>query len=108
MNEEFQKDLDELLNRLLTNLEKDLPKRWNEIELKLESKEMFEVMFGLLARQLTLAIQFGANLNCWTYDIAPLILRSMADNFINFSWISAEPLERSKKFIYYGLGQEKL
>jgi hypothetical protein len=32
----------------------------------------------------------------------------MTDNYINLAWIFGEPLERSRKFILHGLGQEKL
>jgi hypothetical protein len=41
-------------------------------------------------------------------DIAPIILRCMADNYINFSWIAQSPEDRSRKFILHGLGLEKL
>lgn len=108
MTKECQIDLDNLTSQLIENLKSEVPKRWNKIEIKLEQKELYEVLFGQLARQITLSIQFATNLNCWTFDIAPIILRCLADNYINFSWIANDPLERSKKFILYGLGQEKL
>lgn len=108
MTEEFKNDLNQLMKTLIRDLEQEVPKRWNKLEIKLEQKELYEVLFGQLARQITLAIQFASNHNCWTFDLAPIILRCMADNYINFSWIAKEPLLRSKKFILYGLGQEKL
>lgn len=108
MTEEFEKDLNELLNILIDDLSQEVPKQLNKMDIKLEQKELYEVLFGQLARQVTLAIQFASNQNCWTYDLAPIILRSMADNYINFSWIVKDPFNRSKKFILYGLGQEKL
>jgi hypothetical protein len=40
--------------------------------------------------------------------MAPIILRAMVDLYITLSWIFKDPLERSKKYIAYGLGQEKL
>ena len=32
----------------------------------------------------------------------------MIDTYITFSWIGSAPLERSRKFVAYGLGQDKL
>jgi hypothetical protein len=32
----------------------------------------------------------------------------MVDNFITLAWIFVDPVDRSRKFIRYGLGQEKL
>lgn len=108
MTEEFKSDISDLTTTLIENLENEIPKRWNKLYIRIEQKELYEVLFGQLARQITLAIQFATNPNSWTYDMAPIILRCMADNFINFSWISKDPHNRSKKFILYGLGQEKL
>lgn len=105
---EMRKAIKNLTNRYISLVKADLPLRWNSLRVDLTEKEIYEVLSGLLARQMTLAIQFVQNPNCWTFDLAPIILRSMADNYINFSWISKAPLDRSRKFIYYGLGQEKL
>jgi hypothetical protein len=108
MTEEFKSNLNQLLTTLIEDLEQEVPKRWNAIDIKMEQKEVYEVLFGQLARQITLTMQFATNQNCWTDDLAPIILRCLADNYINFSWIAKEPSSRSKKFILYGLGQEKL
>jgi len=108
MTKEMKKELEAIVNKAKQNFEQDLALRWNKLEIKLEQKQIYEVLTGLLARQITLAIQFSSNFNCWTYDIAPLILRCMTDNYINFAWIAKSPKERSEKFILYGLGQEKL
>lgn len=40
--------------------------------------------------------------------MAPIILRSLADNYINLAWILKNPEQRSRKFILHGLGQAKL
>jgi hypothetical protein len=108
MTDDFENDLNKLQKVLIKDLENEVPVRWKSVLIKIEQKELYEVLFGLLARQITLAIQFSINRNCWTYDLAPLVLRCMADNYINFSWIAKDPLDRSRKFILYGLGQEKL
>jgi len=44
----------------------------------------------------------------WNGHIAPLILRCMIDAHITLAWILKEPIERAKRYILYGLGQEKL
>jgi hypothetical protein len=69
---------------------------------------MHEVIGALLARQVSLAIQLAEAPTIWNGHVAPLILRSMTDNYINLAWILGDPLERSRKFILHGLGQEKL
>ena len=108
MKKEMKKELDKIVNNLVSNLTQDLNVRWNALDFEMEKKEVYEVLSGLLARQITLAIQLSQNFNCWTYDIAPLVLRCMTDNYINFAWIAKSPEVRSKQFILYGLGQEKL
>ena len=32
----------------------------------------------------------------------------MSDNYITLAWIFCDPIDRSRKFVFYGLGQEKL
>ena len=44
----------------------------------------------------------------WTAHIAPVILRAMVDTHITLAWILKDPPERSRRFIFYGLGQVKL
>jgi len=107
-NEEFNDQLDIVLaeyERLLIN---ELKEIWNKWEIDLTQNEIFEVLGGLLARQITLTTNFARSKGNWTNDIAPILLRSMADNYINIAWIIESPLERARKFILYGLGQEKL
>src|SRR5829696_1680003 len=104
MKEEMRLALERLIENYTSRLESDLPLRWNMLKIDLSKKEVYEVLTGQLARQITLAMQFAGNSNCWTFDLAPIILRCMADNFINFSWIVSDPYERAKKFILYGLG----
>jgi hypothetical protein len=100
--------LKSLVDNYISLIEEDVFTRWNSLDIDLSKKEIYEVLSGQLARQTTIAIQFASNFNCWTFDIAPVILRCMADNYINFSWITQSPDDRAKKFILYGLGQEKL
>lgn len=73
-----------------------------------EKRIVHEVVGGLLARQITLAVEFISNPSTWNAHSAPLFLRSMAENCITIAWILKEPEERAEKFVAYGLGQENL
>ena len=70
--------------------------------------ETHEVVGALLARQVTLSRQMAESPLVWNNHIAPLILRAMADVYISLAWVLNDPLERSRNFILYGLGQAKL
>lgn len=70
--------------------------------------ETYEVIFALLARQVTLSNELARSSSNWNGHTAPLFLRAMADVFINLAWVCQKPDERSKKFILHGLGQAKL
>jgi len=74
----------------------------------LEKKEVHEVIGALLARQVTLATRLAQAPNLWDGHTAPLFLRAMADVYIILAWIIADPVDRARKFIHYGLGQQKL
>lgn len=81
---------------------------WERLSLDFENIEIYDVIAALVSRQATLAIQFIRNPMNWNQHFAPMILRSMLDLQINLAWILLDPNERAKKFIFYGLGQEKL
>lgn len=70
--------------------------------------EVHEVIGALLARQVTLGTQIAENPQLWNGHIAPLILRAMADVYINVAWLLNDPTTRCRDFILYGLGQAKL
>ncbi len=73
------------------------------------NKEMeFSATTGLLARQLTLAVELSRGPTFWTPHIAPIIHRCMIDVTISLEWIFQNISENSKKYIEYGLGQMKL
>ena len=86
----------------------ELLERWKQWPLDLSCGEMHEVIGGLLARQVTLATQMARAPSIWNGHIAPMILRTMTDNYISLAWISCDPVDRSRKFVLFGLGQEKL
>jgi hypothetical protein len=98
-------------DRFSDDLHAELSARWEAWRLDLSKKELHEVVGALLARQVTLAEEFAQVPVCWNYHVGPLFLRAMADVYITLAWIFADPtqsLERARKFIYFGLGQEKL
>lgn len=102
--EVFTKFIDELIDKTISDFED----RWSQIEIDLYKSETFEVIGGLLSRQATLLIEMASAPPIWNGNIAPLILRSMTDLHITLAWILRDPDDRSKKYILYGLGQEKL
>lgn len=96
------------INNYVENVIKSLTVRWNKWDKDLMKNSTYEVIGGILARQCSLAIQLSTNLQMWNEEIAPIILRTMADNHINLAWILINPKEHSEKFIIHGLGQLKL
>ena len=61
-----------------------------------------------MARQVTIATQLASNPSIWNGHIAPTLLRTMVDVYIMLAWFLQQPLDRSRKYVLYGLGQEKL
>jgi hypothetical protein len=86
----------------------ELTARWSKWRLDLSQPEVHEVVGSLLARQVTLATQLARAPSTWNHHTAPIILRSMTDVHITLAWILRDALDRSRKFILYGLGQQKL
>ncbi|HWG11139.1 MAG TPA: DUF5677 domain-containing protein [Rhodanobacteraceae bacterium] len=82
--------------------------RWNQHTPEIYNNEVSEAIGGLVARQATLAIELARNPGIWNGHVAPLILRCMTDTHITLAWIVDAPQERSKEYIRFGLGQEKL
>jgi hypothetical protein len=82
--------------------------RWAKWEIELYNSETYEAIGGLLSRQVTLSVNLAISPTIWNGHIAPLILRSMTDAHITLAWILLDPDQRAKKYILYGLGQEKL
>ena len=82
--------------------------RWQKIEQEIYNKHISETIGALLSRQATLSIEMASAPTTWNGHVAPLFLRCMVDAYITLAWILSKPEERSKKYIEYGLGQEKL
>lgn len=100
-----------IADRFAEDLQAELSARWEAWKPDLSKKELHEVVGALLARQVTLAVEFAQVPACWNYHVGPLFLRAMADVYISLAWILEDPSqshERAQKYIYFGLGQEKL
>lgn len=111
MSEEKRSDFGVLYSALAAfedNARADVSSRWEVLGADITQSETREVVGGLLARQAKLAIDLVQSPGVWNAHAAPLFLRAMADVHITLAWILVEPVERSRQFIHYGLGQVKL
>lgn len=109
MNEEFDfKQVEQLIVSFVKQAHRELKERWKKWTIDISENEIHEVTGALLARQVTLARQIVECPSIWNRHTAPIILRAMADVYISLAWVLKDPLERSRKFILYGLGQNKL
>jgi len=97
-----------LAGQFVIDLHAELQARWEAWSLDLEKQEVHEVVGALLARQVTLARELAQAPSTWNYHIGPIVLRAMADAYISLAWVLADPVERARRFIHYGLGQQKL
>ena len=109
MSEESNfKQIEQLIRTFIEQARVELKERWEKWQINLSQSEFHEVVGALLARQVTLARQLAECPLIWNGHIAPIILRAMADVYISLAWVLKDPIERSRKFILYGLGQAKL
>jgi hypothetical protein len=100
--------LEKIVEAYVSDVRKDLAERLDRWKIDFALGQFNEVVGGLLARQVTLACELGYSPNIWNGHTAPLVLRAMADVFIAVAWIIRSPLERSSRFVLFGLGQQKL
>ena len=108
MTEERLSPLEDFLARYLANVVEGFEARWEGYTSEIYQNEISEAIWGLVARQATLAVEMAQNPGIWNPHIAPIILRSMTDVHITLAWIADDPAGRSKEYIRYGIGQEKL
>ncbi|TGQ52142.1 hypothetical protein EN836_21280 [Mesorhizobium sp. M1C.F.Ca.ET.193.01.1.1] len=86
----------------------DLRARLANWPLDLNEIEVFEVVTALLCRQATLAMEMASSPGIWTPHTAPILLRAIADVFINLAWILKDPRPRARLYVEDGLGAIKL
>jgi hypothetical protein len=107
-DEDIWKELEKIISDYVETARNELHQRWKQWPLNLAHGELYEVVGSLLARQVTLVTQLARAPSIWNGHIAPLLLRTMTDAYINLAWIFMDPINRARQFIMYGLGQEKL
>ena len=105
---DIREQLHKIKGHYCSMAEEELRTRVEQLHPDLSKAEIYDATGGLLARQTTLAVHAVANPGTWNPQLAPCILRSMVDAHISLAWILCDPLDRSRKYIEYGLGQEKL
>jgi len=108
LKEEMKNPKRSPLIKYINLLQESLKERWNLIPKDIYENHVVEVITSLLSRQTSLAKRIAKNPGIWDFHIGPIVLRTMVDVHINLAWILTNPKDRSKKFIDYGLGQEKL
>lgn len=86
----------------------DLRARLANWPLNLNDVEVFEVVTALLCRQATLTIDMASSPGLWTAHTAPILLRAIADVFINLAWILKDPRPRARMYVEDGQGAVKL
>jgi hypothetical protein len=107
-NQDDWTKLSRIVDNYVRMVRAELHERWENWPVDLGKREMYETIGALLARQVTLATQLANAPAIWNGHVAPLILRTMTDTYITLAWIFDDPLDRARKFILFGLGQEKL
>ena len=108
MNKKLNEFLRETIDEYSGLCQESFYERMDSWRIDIYEKETNEVVGGLLARQLSIARNISDNPLMWNYHILPILLRCMADLYITFCWILKDKQVRSRMFIEYGLGQEKL
>jgi hypothetical protein len=97
-----------LIESYCADVDRELAARQNAWPPDFAQIHVHEVIGGMLAREATLAKDVARAPALWTGHSAPILLRAMADAYINMAWLLLDPVERCRKFILFGLGQAKL
>jgi len=108
MNETTRELFQTIIRDYINQVRDELFNRLDNWSSDFKEQEKYEVVGAILARQVNLAVELAMAPITWNPVIGPLVLRAMTDNYINLAWIFGDPFERSRQFIAYGLGQEKL
>lgn len=97
-----------VIERYCEDVDRELAARMDAWPPDFAHIHVHEVIGGVLARQATLAKDVAGAPALWTGHSAPILLRAMADVYINITWLLIDPIERCRKHILFGLGQAKL
>jgi len=101
-------ELPEQIIRFIKLADLGLEERWSKLPKDIYENHQCEVIGALLARQVTLAKRMARDPAFLDVHIGPILLRVMIDNYITLAWILKDPAKRSKHYVLYGLGQDKL
>jgi Family of unknown function (DUF5677) len=101
-------DLEPLVKEYREGVDRELVTRLEAWPPDFAHIQVHEVIGGMLARQATLAKEIASAPVLWNGHSAPILLRAMADVYINIAWLLLAPAVRCLKFISFGLGQAKL
>ena len=71
-------------------------------------RDVYEVVGGLLARQVTLVLELASTPQIWNHHISPIILRSIVDGYIGLKWILIDAKPRSLLFIADSIRQVEI
>lgn len=102
------KDIGDLLQQMTDEIQDRFAARIRFWNIVLDIVQTQNVLGGLLARNCSLAIEFVLSAHFWNPLCSSVIFRAMSEVIINMGWIALEPAVRSKLFVDYGLGQDKL
>lgn len=101
-------DLETVILTYLADVDGELAERLKAWPPDFSHIQVYEVIGGLLARQATLVKEIAGAPSLWNGHSAPIMLRAMADVYINLAWLLLDPADRCLKYISFGLGQAKL
>lgn len=100
--------LPEEIRTYLRYVREGLDERWQKLPKDAYDSETTEVVGALMARQVSIARRIARNPDVWDWHVGPILLRALVDTHITLTWILADPVLRSRRFVRFGLGQEKL
>lgn len=101
-------DFEQSLIKYMHTLDCGYIERFNKIPKDLSKSENFEIICALLARQVSIGKRLARNPDILDYHVGTILLRALIDNHITIAWIFKDYEDRIKKYVLYGLGQEKL
>lgn len=101
-------DLEAVITHFCDDVDRHLGSQLNAWRPDFAHIQVHEVIGAMIARQATLAKEIAGSPSIWNGHAVPILLRAMADVYINLAWLLLDPAERCLKFISFGLGQAKL
>jgi hypothetical protein len=98
--------LEDVIENYVPIIKNSLIDRWNNWKINLDEQIKFEVIGGILSRQVSLLIEFLGVVAIWNGNVGTIILRTMAENIIITAWIlKKDTIKRCEMFVEHGLGQ---